>query len=167
MGRILYVRGEKVVIDADLAVLYGVTTKRRNEQVRRNQDRFPPDFAFTLTDDEKAKVVANCGHLIRLRYSPRPPMAFTEHGALMAASVLNTPRAVEMSVYVVRVFVRLRTMLSAHKELAAKVAELEERLSTHDTKILAVIDAIKQLMGGPPPAKRGKIGFIQDRLRGE
>lgn len=91
--RILLVRGHKVMIDADLAELYGVTTKRLNQQVRRNSDRFPEDFMFELRPGEKAEVVANCIHLARLKFSPTAPLVFTEHGALMAASVLNTPRA--------------------------------------------------------------------------
>jgi hypothetical protein len=92
------VRGEKVILDTDLAHLYGVTTKRLNEQVKRNLRRFPPDFMFRLTVKEKAEVVANCDHLQKLKFSPSLPYAFTEHGALMAANVLNSPRAVEMSV---------------------------------------------------------------------
>jgi len=95
---ILTIRGQKVMLDADLARLYGVTTKRLNEQVKRNRSRFPEDFLFTMTADEKAEVVANCDHLRRLKFSPALPNAFTEHGAIMAASVLNTARAVEVSV---------------------------------------------------------------------
>jgi hypothetical protein len=105
---ILMIRGHKVMVDADLANLYGVTTKRLNEQVKRNRERFPDDFMFQLTAEEKEQVVANCDHLARLKFSPAIPNVFTEHGAIMAASVLNTPRAVEMSVYVVRAFIRLR-----------------------------------------------------------
>ena len=95
---ILTVRGERVILDADLAATYGVTTKRLNEQVKRNTDRFPPDFSFQLTAEEKAEVVANCDHLARLKFSPVLPRAFTEHGAIMAANVLNSPRAAQMSV---------------------------------------------------------------------
>ena len=105
---ILLIRGQKVILDADLAELYDVPTKRLNEQVKRNIDRFPPDFMFQLNLKEKEEVVANCDHLSRLKYSPSLPYAFTEHGAIMAASVLNSPRAVEISVYIVRAFVRLR-----------------------------------------------------------
>jgi len=94
--------GQKVILDADLAKLYGVTTKRLNQQVKRNRERFPEDFMFQLTTEEKAEVVANCDHLSRLKFSPASPYAFTEHGAVMAASVLNTPRAIEVSIFVVR-----------------------------------------------------------------
>ena len=100
--RILSIRGVRVMLDADLAELYAVPTKRLNEQVKRNLERFPVDFMFQLTPTEKKQVVANCDHLSRLKYSPHLPYAFTEHGAIMAAAVLNSPRAVEVSVFVVR-----------------------------------------------------------------
>ena len=134
-SRIPLIRGQKVLLDADLAKLYGVTTKRLNEQVKRNRDRFPDDFMFQLTPDEKAEVVANCDHLQGLKFSPAFPYAFTEHGAIMAASVLNTRRAIEMSVFVVRAFVRLCEVLAAHKELAAKLAALERKVASHDKHI--------------------------------
>ena len=153
--RILLLRDRKVLLDADLALLYGVTTKRLNEQVKRNQGRFPPDFMFQLTDEEKAQVVANCDHLSRLKFSPVRPYAFTEHGAIMAASVLNTPRAVEMSVYVVRAFVRLRQMLASNTELARKLAELEKK---YDAQFEVVFEAIRALLT-PPEPKRKRIGF--------
>ena len=163
--RILLIRGEKVILDVDLAALYGVTTKQLNQQVKRNQHRFPPDFMFKLLPEEKKEVVTNCDLLGNVKYSNVLPYAFTEHGAIMAASVLNTPRAVEMSVFVVRAFVRLRNFLAAHKELAEKLAELERRLASHDEQIVAIIDAIKRLMAPParpdapaPPDKR-RIGF--------
>ena len=156
---ILRIRREKVILDADLAELYGVKTKRLNEQVKRNKDRFPEDFMFQLTEDEKNEVVANCDHLSRLRFSPTLPFAFTEHGTIMAASVLNSPRAVEMSIFVVRAFVRLRSFLASQKELAVKVADLERKLTTHDKQIIAIIDAIKQLMAPPPVPKKYPIGF--------
>ena len=111
--RILLIRGQKVMIDSDLAEIYSVTTKRFNEQVRRNIRRFPSDFMFQLTSDEKAWVVANCDHLQNLKYSPHLPYVFTEHGAIMAASVLNSAKAVEMSVFVVRAFVRMREILGS------------------------------------------------------
>jgi hypothetical protein len=130
--RILLIRGQKIMLDSDLAELYGVSTKRLNEQVRRNQRRFPADFMFSLTEKEKAEVVANCDHLQQLKFSAALPNAFSEHGAIMAASVLNTPRAIEVGVYVVRAFVKLREMLGAHKELAGKLAELESRVEAHD-----------------------------------
>jgi hypothetical protein len=120
--RILLVRGEKVIVDADLAEFYGVSTKVLNQAVRRNKDRFPEDFMFQLNQNEKMEVVTNCDHLERLKYSPVNPLVFTEHGALMAASILNSKRAVEVSLYIVRAFVALRSAVSEHKELARRMA---------------------------------------------
>ena len=157
-SRILLIRGHKVMLDSDLAELYGVTTKRLNEQVKRNRERFPGDFMFKLTPKEKEEVVANCDHLQRLRFSPALPYAFTEHGAIMAASVLNSRRAIEISVYVVRAFVKLREMLRTHKELARKLAELEKRIEGHDEEIIALFEAIRQLME-PPEKSTKRIGF--------
>ncbi|MCX7012533.1 MAG: ORF6N domain-containing protein [Candidatus Sumerlaeota bacterium] len=131
-----------------------------NQAVRRNRKRFPVDFAFPLIPEEKAQVITNCDHLARLRFSKTLPTAFTEHGAIMAATILNTDRAVVMSVLVVRAFVQLRSMLAAHKELAGKVAQLERRVSTHDQHIVALFDAIKRLMAPPPVPKRRPIGFL-------
>jgi len=166
---ILVVRGQKVMIDADLAALYGVATKRLNEQVKRNLDRFPADFMFQLSQPEKDEVVANCDHLAKLKFSKALPFAFTEHGALMAASVLNTPRAVEVSVYVVRAFVELRELLAGNKELALKLAELESRigrkLDSHDQAIAGLIDAIRELMRPPEPRKKQPIGFVTDKQK--
>ena len=155
---ILSVRGQKVILDADLARLYGVTTKRLNEQVRRNRNRFPDDFMFRLTPEEKNEVVANCDHLSNLKFSPALPLAFTEHGAIMAASVLNTQQAIEASIFVVRVFVRLREILATHKRLARKLKELEARLGEHDEQIQVIFEAIHQLMT-PPDTPPKKIGF--------
>lgn len=153
---ILMFRGQKVMLDADLADLYGVATKRLNEQVKRNRERFPDDFMFQLTAAEKEQVVANCDHLAHLKFSPALPNAFTEHGAIMAASVLNTPRAVEMSVYVVRTFVRLRQMLASNAELARKLATLERK---YDSQFKVVFDAIRALMTPAEPKKKRPIGF--------
>jgi len=144
------------MIDADLAALYGVPTKRLNEQVRRNTKRFPADFTFQLSRAERDEVVANCDHLQRLRFSPTLPYAFTEHGALMAASVLNTARAVEVSLYVVRAFVQLREGLAAHKDLARRLDALEAK---YDRQFKVVFDAIRELMT-PPEPKRRPIGFV-------
>lgn len=132
------------MIDADLAALYGVPTKRLNQQVKRNAGRFPIDFVFQLSRAERDEVVANCDHLGRLKFSPTMPFAFTEHGALMAASVLNTPRAVEVSLYVVRSFVELREAIATHKELAKRLNELELRLE----RKLAALDHAGQLRVG-------------------
>lgn len=158
-SRILLIRGHKVMLDTDLAELYRVGTKRLNEQVKRNKNRFPADFMFQLTTKEKAGVVANCDHLRRLKFSPTLPYAFTEHGTIMVASVLNSPRAIEVSVYVVRAFIKLREMLGSHKKLALKLAELEKRIEANDDEITALFEAIRQLM--EPPAKSEKrIGFF-------
>ena len=155
---ILLVRGQKVILDADLAKLYGVTTKRLNQQVKRNSARFPEDFMFKLTQKEKDKVVANCNHLSNLRFSPALPHAFTEHGAIMAASVLNTSHAIESSIFVVRAFVRLRQILATHTELARKLLEIEKHLKNHDQQIQIIFEAIHQLMA-PPEKPKKKIGF--------
>jgi len=157
--RILLIRGVKVMIDADLAEAYGVPTRRLNEQVRRNRGRFPDDFMFQLTPQEKAEVVANCDHLEKLKFSKAMPLAFTEHGAIMAASVLNSPKAVEVSVFVVRAFVQLRETISGHKELSRKIAQIERELGDHDEQILVLVEAIKQLMDPKPPPKTRRIGF--------
>jgi hypothetical protein len=147
------------MIDADLAEAYGVPTRRLNEQVRRNRDRFPDDFMFQLTPEEKTEVVANCDHLEMLKFSKAMPLAFTEHGAIMAASVLNSPKAIEVSVFVVRAFIQLREVIAGHKELARKIAQLERRLGDHDDQIMVLMEAIKQLMDPKPPPKNRRIGF--------
>lgn len=157
--RILLIRGEKVIIDADLAEAYGVPTRRLNEQVRRNRERFPKDFMFQLSVEEKAEVIANCDHLNQLKFSKSLPFAFTEHGAIMAASVLNSPRAVEISVFVVRAFVQLRETMVEHREIAHKIAQIEQKLSGHDEQILALVEAIKNLMDPKLPPRTRRIGF--------
>ena len=158
-NRILLTRGEKVIIDADLAEFYGVATKRLNEQVKRNKDRFPKDFVFRLSSEEKAKVVANCDHLSKLKYSKSLPYAFTEHGAIMAANVINSSGAIEMSVYIVRAFVKLRQAIAQHKELSRKIAQLERRLTDHDDQIQLLVRTIKQLIKPELPPKKRQIGF--------
>ena len=156
--RILSIRGHNVIIDADLAELYGVETKVLNQAVRRHKERFPADFVVQLTREEKLKVVTDCDHLANLRFSPYLPLAFTEHGAIMAANVLNSTRAIEMSVFVVRAFVRLRGMLTTHKELARKLDELEHKVGEHDEAIRALVTAIRELMS-PSSKERRAIGF--------
>jgi hypothetical protein len=156
---ILLIRGHRVMLDADLAELYGVSTRALNQAVKRNRNRFPSDFMFRLTKKEKEEVITNCDHLQKLKFSPSIPNAFTEHGAIMLASVLNSQGAVEVSIYVVRAFVRLREMLSAHKQIARKLSELERRIQRHDDHIRALFDAIRQMMA-PPGKKERRIGFI-------
>ena len=160
--RILLVRGQRVIIDADLAEFYRVPTKRLNEQVKRNKDRFPDDFIIQLTSAEKQEVVAQCDHLSKLKFSKSLPYAFNEHGAVMAASVLNSKRAVGFSVFVVRAFVGLRQVLSENKEIGRKIAQLERRLTDHDEQIIQLLQAIRKLVQKAPVPKRRRIGPISD-----
>lgn len=164
-SKILYIRGEKVILDSDLAALYGVPTKRLNEQVKRNHERFPSDFMFQLTKAEKDEVVANCDHLKKLKFSPVLPYAFTEHGAIMAASVLNSERAVQASIYVVRAFVKLRQMLAPYKELTGKLDQLENKLHKHDKQIIAIVQAIKLLMPSTEDKPKEPFGFHKKKTR--
>lgn len=146
--KIYVIRGERVIIDSDLAKIYGVTTARLNQQVRRNADRFPADFMFELTADEHAALMLQFATSKKGRGGRRKlPLVFTEHGALMAANVLNSKRAVEASVQVVRAFVRMRNMLASNAELAKKIEALE---SKYDSHFKVVFEAIKKLM--MPPA---------------
>ena len=157
---ILTIRGKKVLIDSDLVQLYGVEIKRLNEQVKRNRERFPEDFMFQLTNEEFNSLRSQFATLKRGQHRKYLPYAFTEHGAIMAASVLNSPRAIEMSVFIVRAFVRLREILHFHKELADKISELENKVGDHDASINTIIFAIKQLMSSPQKPQN-KIGFKQ------
>lgn len=158
-SRILVLREQKVILDSDLAELYGVPVKRLNEQVKRNQERFPPDFMFRLSAEESDALRSQSATSKTGRGGRRyAPYAFTEHGAIMAATVLNSERAVEMSVFVVRAFVRLREMLATNQQLASKIDELEQRLDTHDASIQELIEAIRELMA-PEPASGRRIGF--------
>lgn len=157
-SRILLIRGQKVMLDSDLAELYGVETRRLNEQVNRNRERFPEDFMFQLNAEEFANLksqfaTSSWGGRRKL------PYAFTEHGAIMAASVLNSPRAIEVSVHVVRAFVHLRELISGHKELAQKLNQLERKVGAHDKAIAEIINAIRQLMAPEQPKKKRSIGF--------
>lgn len=161
IGRsILMLRGQRAILDAELAALYGVATKVLNQAVKRNAERFPEDFMFRLTRTETEAL--NRSQFVtgsQKHRDPRfPPFAFTEHGAIMAATVLNSPRAVEMSVYVVRAFVQLRELLASNTALARKLNELEGKLKNHDEAITAILSAIRELMN-PPPPKRRPIGF--------
>jgi hypothetical protein len=176
---ILAIRGHRVMLDSDLAKLYGVSTKALNQAVRRNADRFPGDFAFQLSKAEvrnlKSEVVTSSSGLVESKESnlnrsqfvtgsqkhrdPRfRPWAFTEHGAIMVASVLNSKRAVDVSIYVVRAFVKLREMLGSHKMLAQKIAELEHTIASHDAHIKALFEAIRRLMERSASKSR-RIGF--------
>ena len=162
---ILLLRAQKVILDADLAALYGVETRRLNEQVRRNAERFPADFMFQLNAEEladlRSQFATSSLHTGKPAWGGRryAPFAFTEHGAIMAATVLNSPRAIEASVYVVRAFVRLREVLASNQELAAKLDQLEKKLASHDQAIVGILEAIRQLMR-PPAATARPIGFV-------
>ena len=173
--RILILRGEKVLLDADLARLYDVTTKRLNEQVKRNRGRFPPDFIFRLEKHELANLRSQIATSSLADWGGRryPPFAFTEHVALMAANILNSPRAIEVSIYVVRAFVRLRAAMTMHKDLARKLDALEKKTeelaARHDalasetrSQLAAVIAALRQLMTKPETTRR-PIGFVTPR----
>ncbi|MGA7077368.1 MAG: ORF6N domain-containing protein [Terriglobales bacterium] len=164
-SRITILRHRKVILDTALAEIYSVPVKRLNQQVNRNSSRFPADFMFRLKPREFSALrlqfaTSNSGRGGRRSL----PYAFTEHGAIMAATVLNSDRAVEMSVFVVRAFIRLRQILVANKEVAARIEELEKRLETHDGTIQRIIDVIMQLMN-PPPGRRNKIGFALPAAR--
>ena len=157
---IVVLRGQRVILDRDLAALYGVSTKRLNEAVKRNARRFPADFMFRLTPVEveilnRSQIATGSAKHRNPRF---PPFAFTEHGAIQASNVLNSPRAIEMGVHVVRAFVRLRELLASNKELAHKLNELERKYQHHDKAIAAMLAAIRELMN-PSPIKRRGIGF--------
>ena len=155
-------RGHKVLLDAELAALYGISTARLNQQIRRNVERFPGDFMFQLSTAEYAALMLQNATSKTGRGGRRKlPLVFTEHGAIMAATVLNSSRAVEMSVYVVRAFVKLREALTSNEELTQKLDQLERRLQTHDQAIVGILKAIRELMNPPGPKRRG-IGFTAD-----
>ena len=156
---ILIIRGQKVMLDADLGDLYGVPTKVLNQAVKRNKGRFPDDFMFRLTKREKEGVVTNYDHLRRLKFSPTMPYAFTEHGALMLASVLNSPIAIQVSIQIVRVFTRLREALASDKGLRRRLDALEKKYDTHDAHIKEIFAAIRALMEPPPGVAKRRVGF--------
>ena len=156
---ILIIRGQRVMLDSDLAELYGITTKRLNEGVRRNVDRFPDDFMFQLTEEEYTVLRSQFATSKKGRGGRRfMPYVFTEHGAVMLASVINTPIAVNASIQVVRAFVRLRYFLASRKEFASRFAALEKKYEGHDEKFKLVFEAIRRLMALPEPRPK-PIGF--------
>jgi hypothetical protein len=160
-SRILVLRGLRVLLDVDLAILYGVSPKRLLEQVRRNKDRFPEDFCFQLARQEHANLRSHFATSSSTHGGRRHlPFAFTEHGALMAANVLRSPRATQMSVVIVRAFVRLRQLLIDHKALAARLSELDARVGAHDEQISALVEAIRQLTTPDTPTHGRRIGFV-------
>ena len=158
-SRILLVRGHKVMLDADLAELFGVTTGRLNEAVKRNAGRFPSDFMFPLTPKEYQCLISQIAISKGRGGRRKAPSVFTEHGAVMAANVLNSQRAIAASVWVVRAFIKLRETLATHKELASKFAELERRLDTHDEEIGTLMATLHELMNPPEEPAKGRMGF--------
>ena len=155
--RIMGIRGDRVMLDHYLAELYGVETKQLKRAVRRNIHRFPPDFMFELTREEYNSLRSQIGTIKRGEHSKYLPMAFTEQGVAMLSSVLNSRRAIEVNILIMRAFVRLRGMMASQKEVARKLAELEKHLQDHDEQIQAIFTAIRQLMTAPerPPKKIG------------
>ncbi len=161
---ILSIRGRRVILDADLARLYGVTTARLNEQVRRNPDRFPADFMFSLSQQEFTALISQNATSKGRGGRRKLPNVFTEHGAIMAANVLNSGQAIDVSVFVVRAFVRLREMVHANREVAAKLEELERKVAGHDEAIRSLVAAIRQLTA-PSERPRRSIGFRVEEAR--
>lgn len=157
-NRIYWIRGQKVLLDADLAELYGVPTKALNQAVKRNKDRFPNDFMFQINAEEKLELVTICDRFTSLKHSTSFPYAFTEHGTLMLANVLRSDRAIHISIEIVRTFVRLREILATHTDLARKLTALE---SKYDDQFKAIFDAIRELMKPPVPPRR-EIGFNRE-----
>ena len=163
ISKIVFLRNEKVILDRDLAELYGVETKQLKRAVRRNINRFPEDFMFQLSKEEYQSLRSQFGTLKRGAHAKYPPMAFTEQGVAMLSSVLNSERAIEVNVAIIRAFVHLRKMVSSHKELARKLNELEQHLQDHDEEIQTIFEAIQQLISLPENSQK-KIGFtIKER----
>ncbi len=160
-SRILLIRGKKVMLDRTLAKLYGVPTKSLNLAVKRNMSRFPEDFMFQLSkkEDESLRFQFETSKRGGRRYLP---YAFTEHGILMLSSVLNSERAIQVNIAIMRVFVKLKEMISAHKELMHKLGELERKVEEHDEEICSIFDAIRRLMEPPPEKPKRRIGFQHD-----
>lgn len=155
-SKIFFIRGKKVMLDTDLALLYSVQTKRLNEQVRRNKKRFPEDFMFQLTLKEKEEVVAICDHLKFLKFSPHLPLAFTEQGVAMLSGVLNSDRAIAVNIQIMRAFTQLRRMLLTNVDLRRKIEEIEKK---YDKQFIIVFKAIKELLEPPPVKPKSPIGF--------
>lgn len=168
LGTLIFtIRGQRVILDADLAAIYGVQTKRLNEQVRRNPDRFPPDFLIQLTLEEAKEIQSLRSHFATLKRGQHvkyAPNAFTEHGAIMAANVLNSQEAIKMSVFVVRAFVRMREHLISRSEMEKRLLKIEKVLLAHDTHIRDLYEKIRPLLLPPRDPKKREIGF---RVRDE
>lgn len=158
--KILLIRNQKVMIDSDIAELYGVTTKRLNEQVKRNIERFPDNFMFELTKEEKNEVVANCDHLEKLKFSPVLPKVFTEHGIMMVANIITSKRAIKVSIQIIEVFVKMREILMTNTELLLRMEKIERRIGKHDMQIAQVFQLIKQSV--KEESERKQIGYKSD-----
>lgn len=156
---IYLIRGQRVMLDSDLAALYGVSTGNLNKAVKRNLDRFPADFMFQLTESETEDLIFQIGRSKGRGGRRHSPYAFTEQGVAMLSSVLRSKTAVQVNVAIMRVFVRLRETLALHKELALKLTELEKRIEGHDTAIHSLFEAMRQLMGPPAAPPKPEIGF--------
>lgn len=159
--RIILIRGQRVILDRDLAEMYGVETKYLNRQVKRNRARFPKEYMFQLTEKEKAEVVTICHHLPDLKYSHHLPYAFTEHGVAMLSAVLNSPRAIKVSIFIVNIFVRLREAATNNKLIRLKLDQLENMVNKHDLEIGIIFKAIKKMLTPPPEPPRRPIGFLR------
>ncbi len=157
--RIFVIRGQKVMVDRDLAQLYEVETKYLNRQVRRNKERFPSEFCFQLTLAEKQELVTICHRFNSMKHSSVLPFAFTEHGVAMLSAVLKSAKAVKINICIIKTFIKLREFLSTHKELAHQLKELERIVGRHDYEIKSIFEAIRQLMIAPPEPPKRKIGF--------
>lgn len=155
-SKIFLIRGQRVMLDRDLAALYGVATKALNQAAKRNKERFPEDFMFRLTKDEKNEVVTICDHLKVLKFSPQLPYVFTEHGTLMLANVLKSPTAIGASIAIVRAFIKLREIAITHVELRRKIEAMERK---YDQQFRVVFEAIRKLLEPPAEKKRRIIGF--------
>ena len=146
INKIYVIRGQKVMVDRDLAELYGVTTKRLNEQVKRNSSRFPSNFMFELTKEEKAQVVANCDHLEKLKFSPVLPKVFTEHGIMMVANVLTSERAINVSIQIIEVFIKMREILTDNLSLKLEIEEIKKKLTNQSKNIELVFNYLDELI---------------------
>ena len=162
-SRILLIRDQKVMIDSDIAELYGVTTKRLNEQVKRNKNRFPSNFMFELTKEEKNEVVANCDHLEKLKFSPVLPKVFTEHGIMMIANVLTSERAINVSIQIIEVFIKMREILMDNLSVKLDIEEIKKKLSNQSKNIELVFQYLDELTEKKDNEKpRIKIGYKKD-----
>ena len=158
---IRYIREQRVILDTDLAALYGVPTKRLNEQLRRNPERFPADFAFQLTAEEWMALRSQIATLNTGRGGHRKyvPYAFSEHGALMAANILSSPRAIAMSLYIIRAFVKMREDLAANAAILKRLAEIDKTLLLHDGALRDIYQKLRPLLEPPPAPPKPEIGF--------